>query len=177
MNSIRQGRHWFAASVAACAFAALGGGTAVAAQELKIGTVNVAKIFDGYERTKQSDAVLEKKGKQKEAEYEGRLGELRKLREGVELLNDQNRQAKEREIEEKADALKRFRGNTAEDLRRERNQIAQGILSEIQKGVQQYAKTNGFALIIDERAVLYGQETIDVTDEVLAQLNASAAGR
>jgi outer membrane protein len=148
-------------------------GGAAAAEAAKIGTVNIAKIFDGYQKTKQSDAVLEKKGKQKEAEYEGRLGELRKLREGLELLNDQSRQAKEREIEEKADALKRFRGNTAEDLRRERNQIAQGLLSEIQQGVQQYAKANGFTLIIDERAVLYGQETIDVTDEVLTQLNAA----
>ncbi len=145
------------------------------AAELKIGYVNIAKVFDGYERTKTSDAALEKQGKQKEAELEGRMGELKKLRQGLELLNDEAREAKTKEVEEKADELQRFRANTARDLQRDRDKIAKEILSEIQGGVDAYAKANSFSLILDQRSLLYGQSVYDVTDEVLKLLNSRAA--
>ena len=141
------------------------------AQELKVGYVNLAKVFDQYERTKSSDTTLEQKGKAKEAELEGRMGELKKLRQSLELLNDEARETKTREIEEKADELQRFRASTARDLGRERDRIAKDILRDIQQGVEQFAKANGFSLILDARSLLYGQEAYDVTDGVLAVLN------
>jgi outer membrane protein len=141
------------------------------AEEFKVAYVDVGKLFDHYERTKASEAVLEKKGKQREAELEGRVNELKKLRESLELLNDKAREAKAREIEAKADELKRFRANTARDLRSERDDVAQQILKEIESVVVDYGKTNGFSIVLDERTILYGQPTYDVTDEVLSLLN------
>ena len=147
----------------------------VQAADLKIGYVNVAKVFDGYERTKASDAGLEKQGKQKEAELEGRMTELKKLRQGLEPLNDEAREAKTKEVEEKADELQRFRASTARDLGRERDKIAKEILKEIQDGVEEYAKANSFALILDQRSLLYAQPAYDVTDGVLKLLNSRYA--
>ena len=143
----------------------------VSAQELKIGYVDMAKVFDGYAKTQTSDAALEKKGKQKEAELKGRMEELQKMRQSLELLSAEAREAKAREIEQRADALQRFRTHTAQDLRRERDAIAKGLLEEIQRGVQAFADANGFSLILDGQAIVYGQDASDVTDEVLAALN------
>jgi len=151
-------------------------GPLAAAQELKVGYVNIGKVFDGYGRTKASDALLEKKGKQKEAELEGRVNELKKLRQGLELLNDSTREAKGREIEARSDELQRFRKNTARDLRAERDQIAQEILKDIQRGIDEYAKSNGYAFIYDQRSLLYAQPANDVTDQVLKLLNSKAPG-
>ncbi len=147
----------------------------VRAEELKIGYVDVAKVFDGYERTKASDVVLEGKGKQKETELEGRMNELKKLRQNLELLNDQAREAKAKEAEEKADELQRFRNNTARDLRRERDKAAKEILGDIQKSIEEFGKTNGFSIIVDQRSLLYAQPTYDVTDQVLKLLNSRSA--
>src|SRR3990167_1686147 len=122
--------------------------------ELKVAYVNVGKLFDAYERTRAAEALLEKKGKQKEAEMEGRVNELKKLRESLELLNDKAREAKAREIEAKADELKRFRANTARDLRSERDDIAEQILKEIQTVVTEYGKQHQFSLILDERELV-----------------------
>ena len=143
----------------------------VEAGELKIGYVNIGKIFDRYERTKTSNTALEKKGKQKEAELEGRMDELKKLRQSLELLNDEVREAKSREIEEKAEELQRFRAHSARELRRERDKMAKEILTEIGQTLEEYAKTNQFSLLIDSRSVLYGQAAHDVTDDVLNLLN------
>ena len=143
----------------------------VEAGDLKVGYVDVAKVFDSYERTKTSDATLGQKGKQKQAELEGRLSELKKLRESLELLNDQAREAKARQIEEKADELQRFRNSTARDLQRERSKLAKEIFDQIQQAIEEYASANGFSLILNERSLLYGQSVFDVTDEVLTLLN------
>jgi outer membrane protein len=170
MQTLRRGR------IGLAVLAALGlvAGT-VPAAEGKIGYINLAKLFDEYDRTKAMDAQLEKKGQQKDGELQGRVGELKKLREGLELLNDQAREAKAREIEQKTDDLQRFRTSTARDLRRERDKIAQQLLKDIEAKVQDFAKANGFAVILDSRSLLFGQDAMDVTDEVLAVLNNKAA--
>jgi len=141
------------------------------AAELKIGYVNLAKVFDGYQRTKESDQTLEQKGKQKQDELESRFGEIKKMRQGLELLNDQARDSKTREIEEKSDEFQRLKTKSERDLVRERNQIARVILDEIEGAVSEFAKTNGFAVILDQRSLLYGQEAYDVTEPILRLLN------
>jgi outer membrane protein len=164
-------KHCVRIAIAVALIGALGACPIAGAAELKIGVINVARVFDEYERTKASDAVLEKKGKQKESELEARMGELKKLRQGLELLNEDAREAKGREVEEKSEDLQRFRTSTARDLRRERDKIAKEILGEIQRGIEEYGKANGFSMLLDARSILYGQETLDVTNEVIALLN------
>ncbi len=150
-------------------------GALVRAEELKIGYVNLAEVFDGYQRTKASDAALEKRGKEKEVELEGRMNELKKLRQSLELLSDDAREARARDIEERAEELQRFRTATARDLRRERDRAAKEILQEIQQTIEQYAKANAFSVVLDERSLLYGETARDLTQEVLKQLNNRAS--
>ena len=165
-------RHRSQGLVLAAVCAALLGGALVAeAEELKVGYVDLSAVFDEYDRTKSSEAGLDRQGRQKEAEFEGRMNELKKLREGLELLNDDAKDAKTREVEEKAESLQQFRNSTARDLRRDRDKVAKEILIDIRAAIQDYGKTNGFSLIIDARSLLYAQEVHDVTDEVLKLLN------
>lgn len=144
---------------------------AVSAGEVKIGYVNLAKIFDEYQRTKESNQVLEQKGQRKQTELEGRANELKKMRDGLDLLNDQAKQTKTKELEEKSDDFQQLKTKTQRELLRERNVIAKGILDEIEQGIQDYAKTNGFSVILDGRSLVYGQDAFDVTDEVAKLLN------
>jgi len=115
--------------------------------------------------------MLEKKGEQKETELRGRIDELKQMRESAELLGDQAREARAREIEERSDELQRFRTRTARELRRERDALAGTILEDIRRAVAEYAKAKGFTLILSDQAVLYGDSAHDVTDEVLQVLN------
>ncbi|MBI3323881.1 MAG: OmpH family outer membrane protein [Candidatus Omnitrophica bacterium] len=141
------------------------------ASGLKIGYVNLAQVFDSYQRTKQSEQVLEQRGKEKQGELEGRVGELKKLRQNLELLGDQAREAKAREIEEKSDEFQRLKTRTERDLVRERNEAARQILHEIEQTVTEYARANGFSIIVEQRSLVYGENALDVTDDVLKILN------
>jgi len=169
---------WWRPPVAMAAYFTLGGLLSsvlcpvIHADELKIGYIRLSKVFDGYERTKATEASLEQKAKQKDAELQGRITELRKLRESLELLSDQAREAKTREVEQKADDLQRFRASTARDLTRERDKFAKAIFQDIQQAIDAFAKANGFALILkQEDTILYAQAAYDVTDGVLKLLN------
>ena len=157
----------------------LGGAAAHGAEEpkpdkAKIGYVDLGVVFDSYERTKNSESSLEQRGKQKEQELEGRINELKKMREGLELLNDDAREAKAREVEERAESLQQFRNSAARDLRRERDKVAKGILDDIQSAIQEYGKANGFSLVLDARSLLYAEQAHDITDEVVKLLNSRA---
>lgn len=152
---------------------------AQAGAPMKIGHVNSGRLFRDYQRTKESEASLEQKNKSKQAELEDRVNDLKKLRESLELLNDQAKEAKARELEEKTDEFRRLKAHAEQDLMRDRNQAAQGILEEIKRAVAEYAKANGYTLIVDQSSLLYAEERQDATDEILKTLNdqyASAKG-
>ena len=146
-------------------------GYVVSAAELKVGYVNLVKVFDEYQKTKESEQVLEQKGKQKQSELEGRVNELKKLRESLELLNNQAKETKAKELEEKSDEFQRLKTRSERELLRERNQLAREILDEVEQTVGEYAKANGFSVILDRRSLLYGEDGYDVTDEILRLLN------
>ena len=152
----------------------------VSAEGLKIGYVNLGKVFDGYQRTKASEQVLEQKGKQKQIELEARVAELKQLRQSLDLLSDQAKDVKVKELEEKSDELQRNKTRTERDFTRERNKLAKTILDEIGAAVNDYAKANGYALVLDQRSLLYGADVQNVTDDILKMLNdryAAKAGK
>jgi outer membrane protein len=143
----------------------------VGAQELKIGYVDVPKLLENYERTKASEAELKQKGKQKDAELQARLKELSDLRKGRELLNDKTREARDHQIDEKEDELQRFKASTLRELGREREKLQEDIVRDITQTVEEYAKANGYTLILNGPALIYAQPGHDVTGEVLKLLN------
>ena len=147
------------------------------ATEPKIGYLDVGKIFTEYQRTKDSDQALEQKSKQKQAELEGRFNELKRMRQNLELLNDKTKDTKAKELEDKSDEFQRLKTQGERDLLRERNQAAKDILDEIQEAVKEYAKTNGYALVLDARGLVYADSASEITDAVLRMLNDRYAAR
>jgi Skp family chaperone for outer membrane proteins len=46
-----------------------------------------------------------------------------------------------------------------------------GILKDIEKVVADYAKANGYDIVLNSRMLLYGGEQYDMTNEILSRLN------
>lgn len=154
---------------------AAGPAAPAAAEAQKIGFVDIARVFDEYQRTKESDKALEAKSKEKETELKGRVDELKKLREGMELLSDKAKEERQKQVEDKSDELQRFQLAAQNELRRQRDAIARDILKEINDTVQAYAKAQGYDLMLNERTLVYGAPNLDLTDAVLKQLNGQYA--
>lgn len=143
----------------------------VSAKEYKIGYVDLAKVFDEYKKTKESEKALEEKGKSKEAERNRMVEDLRKMKDEQALLSEKAKGEKQVAIDSKIKTLQDFDRVTRDALVKERNDMLGGILKDIEKVVADYSKANGYDIVLNSRMLLYGGEQYDITKDVLEKLN------
>lgn len=139
--------------------------------DLKIGYIDLSRVFDEYNRTKEEDSLLEKKSIEKEAQREKIVNEIRKIKEELELASDKLKPEKQRILDEKIKALQDYDRTTREDLRKERDEIIKEILKEIDEVIQELGKSGGYTIILNERVLLYRDNTLDLTQIVINILN------
>jgi len=141
------------------------------AKEYKLGYVDLAKVFDEYKKTKESETALEAKGKSKEAERNKMVEDLRKLKDEQALLSEKAKGEKQVIIDNNIKVLQDFDRVTRDALVKERNDMLGGILKDIEKVVADFAKASGYDMVLNSRMLLYGGEQYDLTTEVLSRLN------
>ena len=141
------------------------------AKELKVAYVDLAKIFDEYKKTKDSEKVLEEKGKGKEDERAKLVAEVKKLKDEQSLLSEKAKTEKQGAIDTKIKALQEYDTKTRNDLMKDRNDMLGGIMKDIEKVVGDYAKANGYDIVLNSRMLLYGADQYDLTSEISARLN------
>jgi len=142
-----------------------------AAEALKIGYVDYAAVFQGYDKTKEAYATFREKGQKKQAERDGLIEDVRNMKNEIELLTDKQRDKKQVEIDEKIRVLQDFEREAKVDLDREKDNLEKDIFKEIEAVIEQYAVKNAYSLILSDRVLVYAQEKFDITDEILNLLN------
>lgn len=141
------------------------------AQELKLGYVDISRLFDDYYKTKEFDKILEAKNNEFEKERNAKIEAIRESQGKLGLLTDEKKTELEAEIEKlKADLLE-FDRQKRTDLTKERNEKIREILLEIEKIVSDYAEKEKYSLILNDRVLIYGGETMNLTQNILAILN------
>ncbi|MFH0771161.1 MAG: OmpH family outer membrane protein [Candidatus Omnitrophota bacterium] len=137
----------------------------------KIAYMDLGKIFDDYNKTKDFDKELEKKSDFKQAERDKLVAEIKKLKDEIDLMSDKAKEPKQAAIDDKIKKLQDFDRDTRDALRKERDDMARRILKEIKDVIDGLGKKEGYSLILDSRAVLYGAEGDDLTNSVSNDLN------
>ena len=153
--------------------AALVAATAAPAQAVgeKIGYVDLARVFDEYQKTKEFDKQLEGKGAGKQADRDRMVAEVKKLRDEAELLSAKAKDDKQTVIDEKIKTLQDFDRTTRDSLRKERDTMVKDILKEIEVVIQDFGKQQGYGFIFNDRVLVYKSEGSDLTPQVVKVLN------
>lgn len=169
---------WLVATVAVAGFVSA---TAHAQQNLKIGVVNVAALI---ERSPQAAAVNKKLQdefgpRQREiAAMQQRLrGQQETFQRDAPVMGEQERLNLERQIRDGERELQRTQNQFLEDLNLRRNEEFGALSREVIQKAQEYARAQKFDVLLAEQSIVYYSTAVDVTDEVLATLGASAGGR
>lgn len=175
------------------------GGSAWAQTSSRIGTVDLTKIFDGYYKKKQAEAIvkdraaeLEKTLKDLVAKFDKDKTEYEKV---VTSAGDANISPDERDKRKKQaeDLLKGLKQSDEEltssrrramaDLDEQKTRMINKLVDDIRDVVATKARAAGFTLVLDTTGVsaktgapivLYSDNQTDITETVLAQLNAGA---
>ena len=182
--------------VPAIAALALLGNTAMA--QTKIATVDVAKLFKNYYKTKLAQADLDQRKAQIDQDESSMLADLKKGNTDYEqLLDDANNQAlsaddrsakqlaadaKLKELNDSKAALDQYDRSARANLADQVQRMHDKIVADIQAAVTTTAKSDGYTLVLDASAqsaantpvLIYNSGDVDLTAQVLKQLNAGA---
>lgn len=141
------------------------------AKDLKIGYVDILKVFNDYGKTKKYDKMLEEKKQEKEGKLEVKRKEIEKLQSKLSLLKDEKQKVQQEKIAAAVKDYRELEQRIFDELKKERNRKMQEIVDDINKIIKDYAKKEKFDLVINENSVLYGTKAMDITKEILKNVN------
>jgi outer membrane protein len=168
------------------------------AQTLKLGTVDLRKVFDNFWKTKQADANLKEEAAGLDKERKTMVDQFQKAQEDykkrLDSANDAAVSTEERDKRKKGaedDLLKlkelqtnieQFDRQARTTLGEKQRRMRDNLLGEIKEVVKGKAKAGNYTYIIDTASesvnntpiVLYTNGDNDITDDVLKQLNLTA---
>ena len=145
--------------------------TSVSYAEIKFGYVDFVKVFNNYKKTISTEKDLEKKGEKKQKEHDKMVTQVRKLKDKFELASDAEKDKLQNQINEKIRELQAFDQEASKELLKEKDDAAKEIIKEFDELVKEIGKKEGYTLIFNERMILYGQDSYDLTENVLNELN------
>ncbi len=143
------------------------------AQAQKIGYLDLSKTFDNYEKTKDYDKTLEAEHDAYQKERNVKIEKIQELQGKLALLKEDEKQKQQDEIDKLITELREFDQVRGTDLTKKRDDKIREILLEVEDLVSGYAKKEGYDFILNDRVLIYGQETMNVTDAILELLNAN----
>jgi len=157
--------------ILAVAFFACIGIQAVYAKELKIGFADKLKILYEYKKTNELNKLLEKESIESKAKLEKMTEEIKKMSDDMELLSESAKKEKTPILEKKIQELNDFRRSKVQEMTRKQDDGLRKISEEITSICQRFGKAKGYDVIIDLRATLYPPDNMDLTDDILKDLN------
>lgn len=171
------------------------GASAHAQSMVKIGTVDMKKVFEGYYKTKDAEQRINEARNSAKKELEERMESYQKGAAEVQKLNTEigndalSREAKETkskarderigELKNMEREINEFRATREKQLQEQSGRMRQGIVDDITKVVGDKVKAENFDLVFDKSGmslngvpvVMNAKEAYDFTDSVVTILN------
>jgi outer membrane protein len=155
--------------------------TAVQAQEVKIGVVNVPVLMEQAPQARVAMEALDEEFKPRQREIIAKQTEFQERTEQVQrdlaVLGETERRNAEKELRELQREVTRLQNEFREDLNLRRNEELGTLQRSLLKEVQDYAQAAGYDLVVGD-GVLFASTAVNITENVLRAMEANfqAAG-
>ena len=165
------------------------------AQTIKVGTVDMKKVFESYYKTKEAEAKINEARNNAKKELEDRMDVAKKTLDEVKKVDEEiskpelSKDSKEQKIKirgEKAAELqnmdreiREFQQSREKQLQEQSVRMRAGIVDDINKIVADRVKAENFDIVLDKSGpslngvpiVLYSRDAYEFTDAVVVALN------
>ncbi len=146
------------------------------AQELKIGVVSVPRLLQDSPQAKAAMDALQQEfaPKQrvilaKEKEFQEKTERVQR---DVQVMSEAERRNAEKDLREDQREIARLRSEFVEDQNLRRNEELGALQRSLLQQVDEFARTGNYDLIIGD-GVLFANQAVNVTDKILAAMQAS----
>lgn len=147
-------------------------------QTPKVAYVRSADLIYGYEGMKEAQKNYEAKSKQWQSNIDTLSYDFEKAVNNYNTefskLSEKERKEKEKFLSQQEQNLSLYSKNLKEQAKTEESKMTEGVLNQINSFVEEYAKKQGYDLILGTNVsgnILYGAKYIDITEEVLEEIN------
>jgi outer membrane protein len=168
-----------------------------ASAQIKIGTVEMNRVFQEYYKTKDSEARMNESRYAAKKEMDDRMEARNKLLEAINALNQdldnkslsqgvrdekgKLRDDKIAEIRNLEREINEFKTSRERQLQEQAVRMRNAIVEDIMKVVNERVKTDGYDLLFDKTgnslsgvpAVLFSKDSFDITTDIVTVLNKS----
>jgi outer membrane protein len=155
-------------------------GVPAAAQESRIGFVNLDRILRDAAPAVRAQKKIEGEFSRREQELAKLAESLKRMQEQLEknavTMSESDRRTREREFNDQSREFQRKQREFREDLNQRRNEELAGVLDRANRAVRQIAEQEKFDIIFQE--AVYASPRIDITEKVIKLLDdARPAGK
>ena len=147
------------------------------AKDMKYAFVDLSRVFDNYQKTKDADVVLQKDSQAFQKERDKMVEKVRDAQGKLALLKESEKQKTQADIDKQQADLIEFNKQKMTELAKQRDEKVREILLEIEKNVSAMAKKEGYDMIFNDRVLVYGDQSMNLTEKVLKGLNDSYPGK
>ena len=146
-----------------------------AADLVKVGSIDIKRIFDEYTYTKEAASQLQKELEDERAEIKGQEEQLIKdeddLKRRISLLTEEEKDKQQNELARRKKELQDYATDVNRRIATKNDQLTRSIINDIVVVLKDLAVKEGYTMILERGSVLYASEDIDLTDKVIKILN------
>ena len=166
-----------------------------ASAELKIGTVDMKKVFESYKKTKDAEQRISEMRNKYKKELDERMEKLKGMKDDIDKLTEDTKKAelsaeKRQEKAKKRDEIAGEANNLWRDVQQSQQEkekqladhsvrMRNGIVEEIKKIIDKSVIANNYDIVFDKSGpslngvniVLHSRDSWDFTKEVVDELN------
>ena len=143
------------------------------AQDVKTVFVNPRRVVNEYQKAKDFESVFEVELKKGQERLDQLKEELKTLRDKLGLASDQARAGLEEQTHKKIQEIQEYERKTRDELVQQRDTQMAEIIGELNKAIHQYGEEKKDLLILDGRMVLFADERLDISEEIIKILNSN----
>ncbi|RFA34852.1 OmpH family outer membrane protein [Alkalilimnicola ehrlichii] len=157
----------------------LGAAGAAAAESLKIGFVNAARVSSEAPQAEEARRKLESEFAGRDQELVAMQREARQLEERLardaDVMSESEQRELERQLVSRQREIRRVQDEFREDFSMRRNEELGKLQRRIVEAIHELAKEEGFDLIVSD-GVIFASDQVDITNKVIERLGTGESG-
>lgn len=151
--------------------------TSAAAQQLKLGYVDLQRALNDSEAGKRAKDRFKKEVDRLQVDLQKQKSDLETLKDQLEkkaaVMKEEERRNLEKDYQRKLRDFERSYKDSQGELQQQDNELTAELLRELQKVIEEYGRARSYTMILERSSssVLYGAEDVDLTNEIIQEYN------
>jgi outer membrane protein len=147
------------------------------AEDIKLGYVDLQRALNDSEAGKRAKEKFKKEVDRLQVSLQKQKSELEGLKEQLEkksmVMKEEERRNLEKDYQKRMRDFERSYKDSQGELQQQDNELTAELLRELQKVIEDYGRERSYTVILERSSssVLYGNEDVDLTDEIIAEYN------